>query len=283
MESNLLKITEDKNWLICPVCDTELESRNINNHLARNHDGLSEKGRRRVINKMKIASRINNHQKMNKSSLKKNHKPFNKLDNNSMVRSRLKKVAMSIGIVLVILIVTYSSNSPAKSDNYEFDSNELTILDEVNSDGSFTWQPVSATNFYGIDVLTGQDVSLAQFKGKIVLLNFVNYGCNPQINEIVSSQLIIIKELYEARGDFESLSVFCGCCPESTLKDFAKQNDFNWTWMLDNDYSIIRSYNQYVSAYGYPTLVFVDAIGKIQDVTGYLDKDELSSKIDLLI
>jgi len=137
-----------------------------------------------------------------------------------------------------------------------------------------------APNFTGVDVVTNETISLAQFKGTIVLLNFVNYGCSASVNQVVSAQLLAIKELREQRDDFIPLSVFCGCCPEYTLRDFAEENDLKWPWVLDTENSIVPKYIDYLREYGYPTLIFIDKDQKIREVTGYSDVSTLSVRID---
>jgi hypothetical protein len=72
---------------------------------------------------------------------------------------------------------------------------------------------VPASDFTAVDVVTGKKVSLSDFRGKPILLNFVNYGCNPSVNDVVSAQLLTIKNLKDLRSDFYPVSVFCGCCP----------------------------------------------------------------------
>ena len=116
----------------------------------------------------------------------------------------------------------------------------------------------------------------------MVLLNFVNYGCDPSTNNVVSKQLLAIKELQQTRSGFTPVSVFCGCCPDDVLKDFATQNDLEWPWILDTDYSIVNSYLDYLRRYGYPTLIYIDQEMHIRDVTGYNGLDDLSAKLDLL-
>lgn len=69
---------------------------------------------------------------------------------------------------------------------------------------------VLAPDFTGTDVTTENTVKLSDYIGKAVLLNFVNYGCDQRTNQVVSEQLLAIKDLYESRNDFEPLSVFCG-------------------------------------------------------------------------
>lgn len=142
---------------------------------------------------------------------------------------------------------------------------------------------VTAPDFTGTDVVTGKKITLSSFKGKVVLFNFVNYGCDPTVNNVVSSQLLAVKQLQQQRKDFVALSVFCGCCPEEVLRDFAKQNGFNWPWILDSNNLIARKYSSYVSRYGYPTLVFIDEAQNIRGSSGYLGASGLAAKINEIV
>ncbi len=150
----------------------------------------------------------------------------------------------------------------------------------VKPDETITSSPTTAPDFTGVDVVTSKTISLSQFKGSVVLLNFVNYGCSPSVNQIVSTQLLAIKELMKQRSDFIPLSIFCGCCPPDVLRKFAKENDLTWPWILDTDNSIVRQYASYLRQYGYPTLVFIDKQQYVREVTGNCDVPTLSVKID---
>ncbi len=138
----------------------------------------------------------------------------------------------------------------------------------------------TAPDFTGVDVVTNQKITLSQFKGSVVLLNFVNYGCDPSLNNIVSKQLLAIKELKNQRSNFIPVSVFCGCCPPETLRNFAVQNNLSWPWVLDTDNSIVRKYVSYLRTYGYPTLIYVDQDQFIREVSGYANLATLTSKLD---
>ena len=140
--------------------------------------------------------------------------------------------------------------------------------------------PATAPDFTGVDVVTNEIISLSQFKGSTVLLNFVNYGCDQSVNRVVGAQLLAIRDLTEQRDDFMPLSVFCGCCPPDTLRSFAKENGLTWPWILDTDNSIVGQYPDYLREYGYPTLIFIDKDQYIREVTGYCDAPTLSAKID---
>jgi cytochrome oxidase Cu insertion factor (SCO1/SenC/PrrC family) len=137
-----------------------------------------------------------------------------------------------------------------------------------------------APDFNGVDVMTGDPISLSQYRGTTVLLNFVNYGCSASLNQIVGDQLLVIKALADQRDDFAPLSVFCGCCPPEVLRDFAEQNSFEWSWLLDLDNEILRQYYDYLVQYGYPTLVLIDKDQRVIEVAGYTDLDTLDAMID---
>jgi peroxiredoxin len=139
---------------------------------------------------------------------------------------------------------------------------------------------VPAPDFSGVDVVTGQSVSLQQFKGKTVMLNLVNYGCSPQINTAVNTQLVAIRELSQQRDDFVPVSVFCGCCSPETLRKFAKDNDLNWPWLLDTSNTIVPKYSGYLAQFGYPTLIFIDKGQIITDASGALTLAELGARLD---
>ena len=155
---------------------------------------------------------------------------------------------------------------------------EVVVVEDepMESSGS----KIAAPDFTAVDVVTGEMISLGQFNGSTVLLNFVNYGCSPSLNQVVSAQLLAIRDLKEARDDFVPISVFCGCCSPDLLREFAEENNLIWPWILDTDYSIVQKYTRYLREYGYPTLILIDKEQYIREVTGYNDVRSLDDKID---
>ncbi|MDD4859630.1 MAG: redoxin domain-containing protein, partial [Dehalococcoidales bacterium] len=141
---------------------------------------------------------------------------------------------------------------------------------------------VTAPNFSGVDVVTGARITLSQFQDKTVLLIFVNYGCDPALNQKVGNQLIAIRDLAKQRSDFIPVSVFCGCCPPETLRKFARDNGLNWPWILDSDNSIVNRYASSLRKYGYPTLIFVDKDQVITAVAGYSNISTLNTRLDAM-
>ncbi len=185
-----------------------------------------------------------------------------------------------------ILSVSTSISYPGKYRvTWGENSQYLMVKEDESSPAS---APLSATvsvaapDFTATDVITGQAVSLKQFSGSTVLLNFVNYGCDPSLNNVVSAQLKYIKELQAQRNDFIPVSVFCGCCPPEVLRQFARDNGFNWPWILDTSYLITSNYGSYLRKYGYPTLVFIDKDQFINNATGYTRSVALADLLNKL-
>lgn len=154
------------------------------------------------------------------------------------------------------------------------------VVVEADEPTELSDSKTTAPDFTGVDVVTNETISLSQFKGSVVLLNFVNYGCSSSLNEIVSAQLLAVRDLSKQRDDFVPISVFCGCCRPDVLREFAQQNDLTWPWILDTDNSIVRQYTGYLREYGYPTLILIDEEQRIREVTGYCDVSTLGVKID---
>ncbi|MFC1919716.1 peroxiredoxin family protein [Chloroflexota bacterium] len=190
------------------------------------------------------------------------------------MRMGTKTIALTIGLLVFLGL----ASACATSNSLQIDPQAVAQEAQLSPPDS----EVSSPDFTGVDVVTDQRITLSDFKGSVVLLNFVNYGCNQSLNDIVSNQLLIIRELENSREDFVPVSVFCGCCPEQVLRDFAQQNNLVWPWILDTDYSIVNDYIEYLRDYGYPTLVYIDQEQNIKDVSGYTGLEELSARLDVL-
>lgn len=179
------------------------------------------------------------------------------------------------------LSVTLTVNTPG---TYKVTWDSQTAQFTVKKPDTATVAPANATapDFSGIDVVTNKKITLSDFKGQAILLNFVNYGCDPSVNQKVGSELLLIRDLKAKRTDFAPVSVFCGCCPPDVLRSFAQQNNLSWPWILDSDNSIVAKYGNYLRKFGYPTLIFIDKDGKIQETAGYSDAAKLNSSLDNL-
>lgn len=225
----------------------------------------------------------------NNSSIQNNYTPEIRIDDvtrGSLPSFRgLQEVAIPADSTQLLSFVIPAETPGTYKVTWGQLTGEFKVIEASTASSNNTNAVIKATapDFTGIDVVTNQPITLSQFKGSVVLLNFVNYGCSPQVNDVVSKQLLVIKQLKEQRADFVPLSVFCGCCPPEVLRNFARQNNLAWPWILDSDNSIVRKYVSYLKNYGYPTLILIDREQNIRMVSGYSDVSALSNKIDQII
>jgi peroxiredoxin len=199
------------------------------------------------------------------------------------MKIKTKFIALPLTMLIVSVIITGCAKTAAQgapkvvaTANVNGWVDPLAVSNAADKSGL-------APDFTGTDVITGKTISLKQFAGKMVLLNFVNYGCSASVNTAVSAQLLDIQTLSKQRSDFVPVSVFCGCCPASALRQFAQTNNLNWPWILDTGNTIVPKYGTYLGQYGYPTLVFIDGNGKITGADGQENSAELGQKLDKMI
>jgi len=199
------------------------------------------------------------------------------------MKIKAKFTALTVTMVIVSVIIAGCTKAAAQSPpkvvataNVNGWVDPLAVTAPVDTNGL-------APDFSGVDVNTGKVISLQQFAGKIVLLNFVNYGCSSSVNTAVSAQLLAIQDLSQTRSDFVPISVFCGCCSPGTLKQFAQGNNLNWPWILDTGNTIVPKYSTYLGQYGYPTLVFIDGNGKMINSSGEMNATAMGQELDKII
>lgn len=273
MKKQHTKSKGDVEFTTCPVCSCSLKASNLADHLKRVHQKEEPIGVEKSRSKKR--SKATDNEQINKRELRSLQ--------NMLAKQALHRNILCVALVALVMLMpfAYAASAPvaevsAPAQMPTYLAPEPTTSSQPQPEPEFTLAP----DFTGVDVITGDTVSLSQFSGTVVLLNFVNYGCDPSTNQVVSAQLLAIKNLTEQRDDFEPLSVFCGCCPEETLRNFATENELDWSWILDSDYSIIQLYMEQVKQYGYPTLIFINQDQYLVDYTGYLDVATLSAKID---
>jgi peroxiredoxin len=116
----------------------------------------------------------------------------------------------------------------------------------------------SAPEFHATDLHTGRPASLADYRGKVVLLNIWATWCGPCQVEIPSLQ-----RLYEAYGDkglklvAVSIDDYVG---EDSIRAFAKHFGVTFEVLHDSTHSIERDYQ----ATGYPETFIIGREGSIR-------------------
>jgi thiol-disulfide isomerase/thioredoxin len=132
--------------------------------------------------------------------------------------------------------------------------------------------------------LDGKDVSIAQLKGKIVLVNFWATWCDPCRVEI--PWLIEMQQRYSARG-FTVLGVAMDEEGKSVVAPFVEKERFevnggekslmNYPIVIGND----AAADKFGGLLGYPTSVLIGRDGKIiKRITGIISEDEISKTIE---
>ena len=131
--------------------------------------------------------------------------------------------------------------------------------------------------------LTGKDVSLGDYKGKVVLVNFWATWCIPCLSEI--PELITMQEKYGPKGfvilglamDEEGKSVVAPWVEKQRFDVNGQKLPMNYPILLAND----DAANKFGGLIGYPTSVLITRDGKqLKRVTGPISADEFSKAIE---
>lgn len=105
--------------------------------------------------------------------------------------------------------------------------------------------------------LTGKQVSLADYKGKPLLINIWATWCAPCVAELPELQ-----HLHESRKDTLTLVEINYKEPHDTVAAFIKDNNYTMDVLLDEKGDVGQEYQMF----GLPTSYFVDSAGVIQHI-----------------
>ncbi len=139
----------------------------------------------------------------------------------------------------------------------------------VFSEQAKAQQGGTAENFT-LDTLDGGSVSLADYEGEVVVMNFWATWCPPCRAEMPG-----LNRFYEAHQD-EGLTVLAINAQESaeTIRPFITANEFTFPVLLDLDGEVAQQY----STRSFPTTFIIDRAGSIQHVqTGEISEQELEA------
>ena len=132
-----------------------------------------------------------------------------------------------------------------------------------------------AVDFDAVDI-TGKDLKLSEFKGKIVILDFWATWCPPCLKEIPN-----LKKIYSKYkdDDFEIISIALERKPKEHALKFVSDNDMDWVHIIDKDKGkeIATEYKiRYI-----PTMYIINKKGEI--VESGLRGEKLAEKIGELL
>ena len=131
--------------------------------------------------------------------------------------------------------------------------------------------------------LDGKDISLAQYRGKVVLVNFWATWCEPCKVEI--PELIELQQKYGAKGftvlgvamDDEGRRVVAPFVGKERFDVKGGQSQMNYPIVIGND----AAADKFGGLIGYPTSVLISRDGKqIKSITGLISYDDISKTIE---
>jgi cytochrome c biogenesis protein CcmG/thiol:disulfide interchange protein DsbE len=131
--------------------------------------------------------------------------------------------------------------------------------------------------------LDGKDVSLSEYKGKVVLVNFWATWCEPCRIEI--PWLIEMQKQYGPKGfvilgialDEEGKSVVAPFVAKERFDVNGQQLPMSYKILIGND----DAADKFGGLFGYPTSVLISRDGKqIKRVTGMISQDEMSKAVE---
>ncbi|MCP4256903.1 MAG: TlpA family protein disulfide reductase [Planctomycetes bacterium] len=130
---------------------------------------------------------------------------------------------------------------------------------------------------FALQDLNGKSVSLADFRGKVVILNFWATWCPPCIREI--PDFIELYDQYKDKG-FEMMGISLDQAGISVVKSFAQKVKINYPVMM-TDGRVDKTYGGITSI---PTTFLIDTTGNIiKKYIGFNEKAVFEADIKALL
>jgi thiol-disulfide isomerase/thioredoxin len=125
---------------------------------------------------------------------------------------------------------------------------------------------------FSLSNLNGQKVSLSDFRGKTVLLNFWATTCPP----CVADMPVFEEFTKSAATNISFISIDIGEDP-NLVKNFIQKNGYTFPVLLDSQYEVAGKYNIRYT----PTSIFIDTKGlvRITKVGAFKDKASIEEQI----
>lgn len=177
-----------------------------------------------------------------------------------------------VAIIIIVVTLSLSACNNGKNNNISKGNNNSDI--QNNESESYNSKE-KAIDFTLSDGKGGQ-ISLSDYEGKLVFLNFFTTWCKYCIEEMPE-----FKEVYEEYGneEFEILIVDVFADENKSMEEIIywyENNEYSFPIVFDEFGEVSRSY--YIN--GYPTTYVIDKEGYIIGVIpGAMDKDMLKKLI----
>ena len=188
----------------------------------------------------------------------------------------MRNVLLILAVVVALIAGTYFADKGTRG------SRKPSMHADVSTDKSIgTMEPEVA--FKDLD---NKDVALAQYRGKVVLVNFWATWCDPCREEI--PWLIEMQQKYGPKG-FTVLGVAMDEEGKSVVAPFVAKEQFSAGGQKQSmNYPIVIGTEEIASKFGgllgYPTSVLISRDGKVvKRITGLIDSQEISRTIEGLL
>lgn len=187
----------------------------------------------------------------------------------------MKKNLLIWGTALILLVVAVYITT-----NYNKKKDINTSLGQAAATSDSKQSNVDTSGEKAIDFtlkdLDGKKVSLSDYKGKNVYLNFFATWCPPCRGEMPDIEKVYQK--YKDK-DFVVLAVDLGE-DRNTVKSFIEKNKFNFKVLLDSDQTVGEQY----STTAIPVSIFIDKKGNIvAKKVGAMTSGEMELNVKMLI
>ena len=186
----------------------------------------------------------------------------------------MKKIVLIVSTVLVLIVATYFADKATRVKDMSSVKNTVRTNDapDAKSAPEVTFKD-----------LNGKDATLAQYKGKVVLVNFWATWCDPCYIEI--PWLIEMQQKYEAKG-FTVLGISMDEEGKAAVDPFLAKERFNVNGeKLPMNYPIVIGNDEVADKFGgllgYPTSFLISREGKIvKKVQGLISYEEFTKAIE---
>jgi len=186
----------------------------------------------------------------------------------------MKKVLLIISTVVVLIGATVYADRATRVKP------TVSAGRTVQLDGKSAGTTAPDVTFKDLD---GKDATLAQYKGKVVLVNFWATWCEPCYIEI--PWLIEMQQKYEAKG-FTVLGISMDEDGKSAVVPFLGKERFNVNGQkLPMNYPVVIGNDEVADKFGgllgYPTSFLISRDGKIvKKVQGLISYEEITKAIE---
>ena len=185
----------------------------------------------------------------------------------------MKKALLVVVTVVVLIVATVFADRATRVHTKA----DTTVL---KADTPSNGQPAPELT---LKDLNGKDVSLSDYKGKVILVNFWATWCEPCRLEI--PWLIEMHQKYGPKGlvilgialDEEGKSVVAPFVEKERFDVNGEKRAMNYQILIGND----AAGDKFGGLFGYPTSILISRDGKqIKRITGIISYDEIAKAIE---